>query len=156
MPANTIKDLIDVIKANPGKYSFAHPGLGSPQHLSGEQFRQSLLVDLVPVAFTGAGPAIISVVGGHTPIGFSSLAAALPQVKDRKLKVLAVTSKTRSQALADVPTMAEAGHPDIAGDSWVGVLAPAGTPKEIVTLLHREIAEIIAQPDMEAACNTWL
>ena len=73
----------------------------------------------------------------------------MPQIKDGKLRALAVTSKVRSQILPDVPTMTEAGHPDIAGDSWIGVLVPAGTPKEIIALLHREIAKIIAVPQMK-------
>jgi tripartite-type tricarboxylate transporter receptor subunit TctC len=147
--AKTVKDLIDVIRGNPGKYSFAHPGLGTQPHLAGEQFRLSLALDLVPVAFTGAGPAIVSVLGGHTPIGFSTLAAAASNVKDGKLRALAVTSKRRAQALPEVPTMAEAGHPDIAGDSWIGVLVPTGTPKDVITLLHRELVQIIEQPAMK-------
>jgi len=113
----------------------------------GEQLRLSLGLDLVHVPFNGAGPAIASVVAGHTPIGFASLASAEPYVKDDKLRALAVTSKTRSQSLPDVPTMAEAGYPNIEGDSWVGVLVPAGTPKEVITTLYRELVKIIALPD---------
>src|SRR5262245_59643886 len=114
-----------------------------------EQFRLVLALDLVHVPFGGAAPAVVSVMGGHTPIGFSSLAAAAEQIKDGKLRALAVTSKTRSQALPNVPTMAEAGHPDIVGDSWVGVLVPAATPKGIITLLHSEIVQIMAQSEMK-------
>jgi hypothetical protein len=105
----------------------------------------SLNLDLAHVPFGGAGPAVVSVVGGDTPIGFSSLAAALPQIKDGKLRALAVTSKTRSGALPEVPTMAEAGYPAIVGDSWVGVLVPPGTSKAIVTVLNREIVRIIGE-----------
>ena len=149
VPAKTVKELIDLIRANPGKYSFASGGFGTPPHLTGEQLRLSLALDLVHVPFTGAGPSNASVVAGHTPIGFSSVAAAAAHVKDGKLRALAVTSKTRSQVLPDVPTMAEAGHPDIAGDSWIGVLVPAGTPKDVIALLHRQIVQSIAQPDMK-------
>ena len=112
------------------------------------QFRLSLGLDLVHVPFNGGAPSVASVVAGHTPVGFTSPTAAVPQIKDGKLRALAVTSKARSQTLLDVETMAEAGYPDIEGDSWVGVLVPAGTPKEIITLLNREIVTIISQPDM--------
>jgi len=153
VPAKNVEQLIHLIRANPGKYNFAHPGLGTQPHLSGEQFRLSLALDLVPVPFSGAGPAIVSILGGHTPIGFSTLAAAAPNVKDGKLRALAVTSKTRSQALPDVPTMAEAGHPNISGDSWIGVLVPAGTPKDIITFLHREFVQIIGRSDTK---ESWV
>ena len=106
------------------------------------------------VPFSGGGPAIAAVVAGHTPIGFNALTPAVPQIKAEKLRALAVTSKTRSQSLPDVPTMTEAGYPDIQGDSWVGVLVPAGTPKEIIVLLHREIAKIIVLPDMKERLAT--
>jgi tripartite-type tricarboxylate transporter receptor subunit TctC len=148
VPARTVKELIDLIRANPGKYTFSSPGLGTQPHLAGEQLRLSLGLDLVHVPFTGAGPSNTSVIAGHTPIGFSTLAAAVPLVADGKLRVLAVTSKSRSQALPDVPTMSESGYPDIAGDSWIGVMVPAGTPKEIVATLHREIAQIVALSDL--------
>lgn len=148
VPAKTVQELIDIIRANPGKYNFASPGLGTQPHLTGEQFRLSLALDLVHVPFTGAGPSNASVVAGHTLIGFATLAAAIPLATDGKLRVLAVTSKTRSRALPDVPTMSESGYPDIAGDSWIGVLVPAETPKEIITALHREIVQIIEQADM--------
>jgi len=154
VPAKTVEELIDVIKSNPGKYSFASPGLGTQPHLTGEQFRLSLALDLVHVPFTGAGPSNASVVAGHTQIGFSTLAAAVPLVADGKLRVLAVTSKTRSQALPDVPTMSESGYPYIAGDSWIGVLVPTKTPKSIVDMLHREVVQIIAEQDMRARLVT--
>jgi tripartite-type tricarboxylate transporter receptor subunit TctC len=130
------------------------PQVGTQAHLVGEQLRLALNVDLVHVPFGGAGPSVVSVVGGHTPIGLTSLAAALPQIKDGKVRALAVTSKARSDALPDVPTMAEAGHPDVVGDSWVGVLVPTGTPKEIVALLNREIVQIIAQPETKKRLAT--
>jgi tripartite-type tricarboxylate transporter receptor subunit TctC len=144
VPARTVKELVALIKANPGKYSYASPGTGTPGHLVGETFRLSLGLDLVHVPFNSAGLAVGSSVAGHTPICFASPSPAAQQVDDGKLRGLAVTSKTRSQALPDVPTMAEAGYPDIAGDNWQGVVVPAGTPKEIIAYLHREIVAIIA------------
>ena len=106
------------------------------------------VLQLVHVPFNGAGPANASVVAGHTPIGFASLASAAPYVKDGKLRALAITSKERSQLMPDVPTMTEVGYPNIEGDSWVGVLVAAATPKEVITTLHREVVKIIALPEM--------
>jgi tripartite-type tricarboxylate transporter receptor subunit TctC len=144
VPARTVSELVALIKASPGKYSYASPGTGTPGHLVGETFRLSLGLDLVHVPFNGAGLAVGSAVAGHTPICFASPSPAAQQVDDGKLRGLAVTSKARSQALPDVPTMAEAGYPDIAGDNWQAVVVPAGTPTEIIAYLHREIIGIIA------------
>jgi tripartite-type tricarboxylate transporter receptor subunit TctC len=149
VPARTVKELVDVIRAGARKYSYATGGTGSQTHLAGEQFRLSLGLDLVHVPFGGGGPAVAAVVAGHAPIGFNALTPVVPQVKEGKLRALAVTSKTRSQILPEVPTMTEAGYPDIEGDSWVGILVPAETPKEIVGVLYREIAKIIALPEMK-------
>jgi tripartite-type tricarboxylate transporter receptor subunit TctC len=150
VPAKTVKDLVALIRANPGKYSYSSAGAGTQAHLAGEQFRLSLGLDLVHVPFNGGGPAIAAVVGGHVPIGFGSPAASIPQIKEGNVRPLAITSKKRSQFLPDVPTMAESGYPQIEGDSWVGVLVPAGTSKDIINLLNREIVSIMAMPDMEA------
>jgi tripartite-type tricarboxylate transporter receptor subunit TctC len=149
VPARSVKELVELIRATPGKYSYASPGTGTPPQLVGALFRLSLDLDLVHVPFTGGGPAIGSTVAGHTPISFGAMAPAVPQVMDGKLRALAVTSKTRTQALPDVPTMAEAGYPEVEGSSWTAVVVPAGTPKEIVTMLHRMIAGIVALPDLK-------
>jgi tripartite-type tricarboxylate transporter receptor subunit TctC len=154
VPAKSVKELVALIRANPGKYNFASPGAGTQAHLAGEQFRLSLALDLIHVPYNGAGPSVASVVAGHSPIGFSTLAAAGPHIKAGTLRALAITSKTRSQIEPNVSTMAEAGYPDIEGDSWVGVLVPAKTPKDIVTLLHREIVKIVALPDMKERLAT--
>jgi tripartite-type tricarboxylate transporter receptor subunit TctC len=150
VPAKTVKDLVALIRANPGKYSYSSAGAGTQAHLAGEQFRLSLGLDLVHVPFNGGGPAIAAVVGDHVPIGFGSPAASIPQIKQGNVRALAITSKRRSQILPDVPTMTEAGYPEIEGDSWVGVLVPAGTSKDIIDLLYREVVKIIAMPDMAA------
>ncbi len=154
VPAETVKDLVTLIKANPGKYSFASPGFGTPSHLLAEQFRVAAGLDLVHVPYGGSGPAIASAVAGHTPVAFAALSAAVPQVKDGKLRALAVMSKNRSPALPDLPTIAQAGYPGLDGDGWVGALVPAGTPKAIIALLQREIARIIALPDMKERLST--
>jgi tripartite-type tricarboxylate transporter receptor subunit TctC len=148
VPATTARDLIALIKVNSGKYNFASPGAGTPSHLLGEQFRMTLGLDLVHIPYSGSGPAVASVVAGHTPICFAGLAAAAPQIADGKLRALAIMSKARSRSLPDVPTIAEAGYPGLDGDGWVGVLVPAGTPAAIVDLLHRQIVEVMALPEM--------
>ena len=149
VPAHTVKDLVAIIKSNPGKYSYASAGAGTQSHLAGEQFRLSLGLDLVHVPFSGGGPAIASVIAGHTPVGFNSPTTTVQHIKDGKVRALGVTGASRSQSMPDVPTMTEGGYPDIKGDSWVGFLVPAGTPKDIVVLLNREIAKILALPDMK-------
>jgi tripartite-type tricarboxylate transporter receptor subunit TctC len=149
VPAKTIKELIELIKANPGKYTFAAPGAGSTPHLSGEIFRMTYGLDLPTVQFTGAGPSIQSTVGGHTPVAFSALPSAAAQIKDGLLRALAVTAEKRSESLPDVPTMVEAGYPGQEAYTITGIVAPAATPKEIVTLLHGEIVKIVAMPDVK-------
>jgi tripartite-type tricarboxylate transporter receptor subunit TctC len=136
VPAKTVDEFIALIKANPGKFSYAHGGVGSATHLAGEQFRLAVGLDLVPVPYNGGGPAVAAVVAGHTPMAFCAVTPAAPQIKQGNVRALAVTSKARSLSAADVLTMAEAGHADIEGDSWVGVLVPAGTPKDIITLFE--------------------
>jgi tripartite-type tricarboxylate transporter receptor subunit TctC len=149
VPAKTVKELIAVVKANPGKYSYASPGLGTPSHLLGEQFRVTHDLDIVHVPYGGSGPAITATISGHTPICFASISAAAPQARDGKLRVLAVLSKRTSSSMPEVPTIAAAGFPGMDGDGWVGVLVPAGTPKEIVALLNKQVNEAIALPDVK-------
>jgi len=149
LSAKTVGELEKLIKANPGKYNFASPGIGTTPHLSGELFRLSLGVDLVHVPFNGAGPAINSVIGGHTPIGFTALTTAVQQANAGTLRALAVTGAKRSPALPEVPTMAEAGLPDQEAYTWQGVLVPARTPKEIVDFLYRALRKVVAQPEVK-------
>ena len=150
VPANTVAELVALIKANPNKYSFASPGFGTPSHLLGEQFRVAANVDLVHVPFGGSGAVATAVLAGNPLIGFAALSAALPFIQDGKLKALTVMSKHRSPAVPDLPTIAEAGYPDLDGDAWVGVLVPSGTPREVSARLHQEIVKIIDEPDTKA------
>jgi tripartite-type tricarboxylate transporter receptor subunit TctC len=150
VPAQTLKELIALIKANPGKYNYATAGVGSPGHMVGEMLRQSLSLDLVHIPYNSAGLAIGSTVAGHTTICFAAPAPIVPQVKDGKLRALAAAYRTRLQALTDVPTMTEAGYPDIEFDNWFGVFVPAGAPSEIIALLNREIIRSMALPDVRA------
>ena len=150
VPAKTVKELIALIKANPNKYSFAGPGIGSTPHLSGELFKQKFDLDMVHVPFPGAAQAINSAIAGDTQIAFTALPPALGNVKAGKLRGLAVLAVKRAVELPDVPTMQEAGYPGQEADTLTGVLAPAGTPKEIIDLLHREIVKAVAQQDVAA------
>jgi tripartite-type tricarboxylate transporter receptor subunit TctC len=151
-PVKSVKELVDLIKKNPGKYNYAMPGTGTTPHLAGELFKLSFKLDLTTVPFNGAGPAIQSAVAGHTPIAFTALPPTAPQVQGGKLRGLAVTSTKRSSALPDVPTMAEAGVSGQESETMQGILVPAGTPKEIVGLLNREIAKAMALPDVKEKC----
>jgi tripartite-type tricarboxylate transporter receptor subunit TctC len=149
VPAKTVKELVALIKSEPNKYSYASPGTGTPPQLVGELFRVTLGLDLVHVPFKGGGEAIASALGGQTPVSFGALAPAVPLIKDGRLRALAVASRTRASVLPDVPTMAEAGYPEVEGESWFAVVVPAGTPKEIIGSLNREIAKAVAAPDVK-------
>lgn len=150
MSAQTLPELAEVVRKSPGKYSYASGGFGTQAHLAGEQIRLAYDLDIAHVPFQGAGPSVASVVAGHTPIGLTSLAAGIEQIKAGQVRALAVTSSRRAAELADVPTMTEVGQPSIIGDSWVGVLAPAATPKDVVAILYREIGSAMALSDTTA------
>ena len=147
VPANTMQELIALIKASPAKYSYAQPALGSTPHLAGELFRMRYDLDLAMVPFASAGLAVNSVLAGHTPIGFTASPAAMPLIREGKVRGLAVLSARRIPGL-DVPTSGEAGVPDQESDTLTGIVAPAGTPKEIVERWQREIARIVALPEI--------
>ena len=149
MPAKSVKELIELIKANPNKYSFAGPGIGSTPHLSGELFKQKFGLDMVHVPFPGAAQAISSAIAGHTPIAFTALPPALSNIQDGKLHALAVLAVKRNAEIPNVPTMLEAGYPDQEADTLTGVLAPIGTPNDIINLLQREIAKAVADPGVK-------
>jgi tripartite-type tricarboxylate transporter receptor subunit TctC len=148
VPAKTVQELIALIKTNPGKYSYAGPGIGSTPHLSAELFRIRFGLDLVHVPFVGAAPAIAAVIAGHVPIVFSAVPPAVAAIKDGQLRALAVTAAKRITALPDVPTMAEAGVADQEADTLTGIVAPAGTPAAIVEKLNTEIKRAVEQPDV--------
>jgi tripartite-type tricarboxylate transporter receptor subunit TctC len=148
--AHTVKELVDLIKADPAKYNIASPGIGTTPHLSIELFKQAFgLNDLTVVPFGGGNPAIQSVVAGHTPLSFQAIPPATALIREGKLRALAITATKRSTALPDVPTLDELGVKDQEAETMQGVLAPAGTPQEIVDLLQREIAAILASPDIK-------
>jgi len=148
IPATTVKELIAFLRSNSGKYSIAHPGVGTTSQLGGEMFKRAQDLDLVSVPFNGSAPAVQSVLAGHTPIAFVVLTPVVPHVKEGKLRALAVTTSKRSPALPDVPTLAEAGLADQESDTMQGVLAPTGTPEPIITMLHRAIDKAMIEPEV--------
>ena len=148
VPAATLQELIDWVKASPGKHSYAHAGMGTPGYLAGEMLKQAFGLDLVAVSFNGGGPAMISTIGGHTPIVFTSIASAAGHIRAGSVRALAVTSAQRSPALPEVPTLAQGGAPGQESDIILGALAPGGTPPELVDRLHREIVKVVATPEV--------
>ncbi|MBI3372072.1 MAG: tripartite tricarboxylate transporter substrate binding protein [Betaproteobacteria bacterium] len=149
VPARNAQELVALVRGNPGKHNYAQPGTGTTPHLSGELFRLTFKLDIVNVPFNGAGPAVASAVGNQTPIAFVALPPAMPHVKSGALRALAVTGARRSATLPDVPTMTESGAPDQEAETMQGVLLPAGTPREIVERLHREIVRAVALPEVK-------
>jgi len=150
VPASSMKELVALIRSGDAKYhAYAHPGVGTPANLSGELFKLSQKLDLTAIPFTGGGPMIQSVVAGHTPVAFSSLAPAAAQIKAGTIRALAVTAEQRDPTMPDIPTMADAGFPGQIGETPIGVLAPAGTPKETIDVLHRKLVQIILQPETD-------
>jgi len=154
VPARSIAELVTLVRANPGKYVYASPGTGTQPHLVGEQFRISLHLDLVHIPFSGGAPAAAAVIAGHTPIYIGSPIPVVQQAKNGKLVALAVAGRRRASALPDVPTMAEAGYPDIEGEAWIGMFVPGGAPQEIIAALNRAGNGIIAVPDIKERLET--
>jgi tripartite-type tricarboxylate transporter receptor subunit TctC len=152
--AKTLKELIELVKAHPGKYSFAQPSTGSTPHLAGELFKQQYQLDLVTVPFNSAALAINSTIGGHTPIAFTALPPAMSNIKEEKLRALAVLSVRRSPALPKVPTNAEADVPDLESDTLTGIVAPAGTAKDIIERWRAEVAKAVATAEVKDRLET--
>jgi tripartite-type tricarboxylate transporter receptor subunit TctC len=149
VPANNVKELIALAKANPGKLNYASVGTGSPGHIAGELFKLRTGVDIVHVPYKGGGPAVIDTIGGQVQLLFVTMPAAWQHVKAGKLKALAVTSAARTVTAPDVPTMMEAGVPDYVVDSWYGAFAPAKTSPAAVAKLNAAFAKVLANPQVK-------
>jgi tripartite-type tricarboxylate transporter receptor subunit TctC len=148
-PAKNMQEFIALVKAAPGKYNYATPGRATIAHLAGERFKLELGLDLVHVPFKGGGPAIASTIAGHTLISFAAVPGVAPHVRQGSLRALAVMSSKRSPAFPDVPTLAEAGVPNQESELAIGIVAPAGTPIDILNRLRREITRAAALPDVK-------
>jgi tripartite-type tricarboxylate transporter receptor subunit TctC len=150
VPAKTPKELIDVIKANPNKYTDASPGIGTTPHLAAELFKTTYKLDYAIAPYKGGAPAAQAVLANETPFSFVAMTPTTQLVLTGKLRGLAVTTAKRSSALPDVPTLAEAGISGQESETMQGVLMPKGTPQAIVDMLQKEIAAIVAMPDLKA------
>ena len=148
VPAKTLPELVQLIRDNPGKYSYAGPGIGSTPQLGGELFRLTYKLDLIHVPFTGAAPAVQSTIGGHTPIAFTALPSSMSAIQAGQVRAIGLAATERAPQLPDVPTFAEQGVKDQEADTLTGIVVPAGTPKEIVELLSRAIAKAVAEPEV--------
>jgi tripartite-type tricarboxylate transporter receptor subunit TctC len=155
LPAKTMQELVALAKADPTKYNYASLGVGFGQLSSERLFRLGLGLDIVRVPFSGAAPIINSTLAGHTPIAFLGLPPAAPHIKQGKLRGLAVTSPERARLFPEIPTMAEAGVRNQESELIIGVVAPAATPKPIVDLLQRQIARIVALPEVKERLDAF-
>lgn len=150
VPAQSLKDLVALAKKSPGKLNFASVGAGSSNHLTGELFKSVSSTFITHIPYRGGGPAQQDLLGGQVEMMFLSAVLAQPHVKAGKLRALAQTGARRVSAYADTPTVAESGYPGFDVNSWVGLLAPAGTPRAIVDRLQAEVKKILDSPDFAA------
>src|SRR3954469_242960 len=149
-PANNMKDLLELFKKEPGKYSVGSPGAGTTPSLSIEQLKHDLKVDFVTVPFAGGGPMTQSLLGGHVPISCGAIGNSVALIKEGKIRALGITAKKRLETLPDVPTLDEMGIKDMEAETITGVFVPAGTPAAIVDLLQKEIAIVVKSPEIKA------
>ena len=147
-PPRSVAEFIQYGRSNPGKISFGSAGVGTSHHLTGEKFKLDTGVDMVHVPYKGSGPAHVDLMGGQIQVMFDNIVALMPHVKAGKVRALAVSSAKRHPLLPDVPSLQEAGVRDFETVAWFGLLAPAGTPREIVNRLNAETLKIIALPDV--------
>jgi len=145
----TVADLIAQAKAKPDSLSYASPGVGSGLHLAGELFKSQANVDILHIAYKGTPPAINDVLGGVVPLTFSNLPTVLPHIRSGRLVAIALTDSARTPTAPEIPTLAEEGVPGVVVPSWYGMLAPAGTPADVVAQLAKDAAEILGQPAVQ-------
>jgi tripartite-type tricarboxylate transporter receptor subunit TctC len=149
VPAKSVTELIALAKAKPGEFNFGSGGVGTTPHMAGELFNSMAGIKVVHVAYKGEAPALTDIMGGHLHMMFSNVSAALPYVKAGKLRGLAVSSMERLAAAPGIPTVAESGVPGFEAQTWFGLLAPAGTPSEIVKRLNADVLKALTKPDVK-------
>ena len=150
LKATSVAELIALAKANPGKLNYASGGNGTGAHLAMEEFKTKAGIDMVHIPYKGVGPATVAMLGGEASVMFLQLAVAQPHIQAGKLHALAIASAERSPIMPNVPAVAESGLPGFDVTPWFGVMAPAGTPKEVIKRLNSAITEILKQPDVKA------
>lgn len=149
MPATSVKQLLALARAKPGVITYASTGIATPPHMAGELFKLRGGVNIVHVPYKGSGPAITDLLGGHVDMFFINMQSAMPYVNNRRVRPLAVTGSRRHELVPDVPTMLESGFKDfIAGNTWYGLLTPAGVPRDIAGRLHADMVKVLGQPDI--------
>ena len=148
IPAKNVKELAAIAKSRPGQMSYASAGAGTGTHLAGEMFKLATGADVIHVPYKGGGALIADLLGGQVAFTFATLASVMPYIKAGKIRPLAMTTRTRTPGLPNVPTMIESGYKDFEISTWIGILAPAATPRDVVTKLRTEIVRIIALPDV--------
>jgi|APCry1669189101_1035198.scaffolds.fasta_scaffold02152_2 tripartite-type tricarboxylate transporter receptor subunit TctC len=148
VPANSVAELIALIKKEPGKYSFASPGSGSTHHLLGELLKLEQKLDMTHIPYRGSGPAIADVLAGQVPMAFESTGAMVPHLNSGKVRALATTGSVRAKNLPDVPTMKELGYPKFVVENWYGIFVPAKTPTSLVNILNKEINKILVSAEV--------
>ena len=151
LPASSLKDLMAQAKAKPGKFNYASSGNGTPYHMAGELFKSMAGVSLVHIPYRGSSGARTDVIGGQVDVMFDAITTMTEQVRGGKVKALATTGKQRSEVMPDVPTMSEAGVPGYEATIWLGVMAPRGTPKDVVDKLNAAITKIVGQAEIKQA-----
>jgi tripartite-type tricarboxylate transporter receptor subunit TctC len=149
LPVKSVQELVELVRSEPGKHNFASYGNGSTAHLAGQSLKDATGVNIVHVPYKGIPPALTDLLGGQVTMLFSTTAAAMPHIKAGKLRALAVTDSRRLDALPDVPTMAELGFKDAVLTHWYGLLAPAGTPRAMVDRMAKEVAAVLALPELQ-------
>jgi tripartite-type tricarboxylate transporter receptor subunit TctC len=149
LPAKSVKELIALAKSRPGQVNYAGSGSGSTPHLAAELFNTLAKVTMIHVPYRGTGPAIVGLMSGEASVMFMPTTNAVPLVKSGRLRALAVTSRERVAAMPELPTVSESGLKAYESSQWYGVLAPAGTPADILSLLNTHIAKIMQAPDLK-------
>jgi tripartite-type tricarboxylate transporter receptor subunit TctC len=148
VPAKTAKELVQLIKAKPGSFSYASAGNGTAPHIAGELFKLSAGLDVVSIPYKGSAPAVVDTIAGNTQYMFPSLFTAYPQIKGGKLKALGIAGDKRSSVLPDVPTLAEQGIANVSMSQWYALFAPAKTPRAVIERLNRELNSVLAEKDV--------
>ena len=148
LPYNTLKELIDAAKKQPGKFNIGYGGVNNTQHLTGEYFKTSVGVDMVGITYKGSAAAVTDLIGGQIPLLVDSLAATLPHIKAGKIKALAVSSLQRAPQLPDLPTVAELGYPGFEGVGWAGLVVPKATPQTVVEKIGADVRRVLTDATM--------
>jgi tripartite-type tricarboxylate transporter receptor subunit TctC len=148
VPAKTLPELVALARAQPGKLTYGHAGIGTSQHLAGELFKYMAHIDVTPVAYRGSTAVLPDILAGRLTMFFGNIVNVLPLVREGRLRAFAITSLKRSALAPELPTMAESGYPGFEAVPWFGLLAPAGTPAAIIDKLHDETVKVLAMPDV--------